>query len=63
MNDCEQLIEIAKLAHAVCATADCSNLNAKDFKNRLLVRISKLPRHIRDEVIQPDYDPDKRKAP
>jgi hypothetical protein len=58
MSDLEQLLEIAKLGHALCATADCSHPWAKDFKNRLLVRIAKLPPHLRDEVLQPDYNPD-----
>jgi len=61
MNDCQQLIEIAKLSHALCATADCSHPWAKDFKNQLLVKIAKLPSHIRDEVINPNYNPSQPK--
>jgi len=52
MSDLEQLLEIAKLAHALAATVNVkNNPMAKDFKNRLLVRLAKLPSHIKDEVL------------
>jgi hypothetical protein len=51
MNDLYQLIEIAKLGHALAASVNVKdNPNAKDFKNKLLVRLSKLPSHLKCEI-------------
>jgi hypothetical protein len=53
MSDLEQLIEIARLGHALAASVNVKdNPNAKDFKNRLLVRLAKLPPHIKGEVFE-----------
>jgi hypothetical protein len=60
MNELEQLIEIAKLAHSLAATANCDHPWAKDFKNRMLVKISKLPRHIKDEIITSREDEERQ---
>ena len=53
MSDLEQLLEIARLGHALAASVNVKdNPNAKDFKNRLLVRIAKLPPHLKIEVLE-----------
>lgn len=53
MNDLEQLLEIVRLGHALAASVNTDdNPNADDFKNRLLVRIAKLPSHLKDGVVE-----------